>query len=268
MKAVNIADIELKIDNFSSANHNILMKEHITSPAVGRHSDCLVYVISGEATYYFKNGVSFHVNACDVFYLPFKSVYCFDILSDKYEVYFIDFNFTDSSNIDKLPSVFRIINPSIIKELFKKSYQKNISQHIGYTTECISILYEIYGKIIKSRHTYIPMYVYDKIKLSINYILSNYTDSTLCMNDILNHTNLSEGYYRKIFKTLYNTSPIDYIINLRVNYAKELLAESNLKINKISELSGFNNLTYFHRQFRKKTGATPSEFRKLCKKDS
>lgn len=60
----------------------------------------------------------------------------------------------------------------------------------------------------------------------------------------------------------YTLSPVKYINNLKLNFAKDLLFEGAYSIEKVCELSIFNNNCYFHRIFKKEFGITPTEYRK------
>lgn len=73
---------------------------------------------------------------------------------------------------------------------------------------------------------------------------------------------ISEEHFRKQFTKIYGISPKQYIINIRLNMAKQLLSEGTLKINAISEKCGFSNPYHFCRLFKDKTGLTPSEYTK------
>ena len=63
------------------------------------------------------------------------------------------------------------------------------------------------------------------------------------------------------FKKHFNESPTDYITNLRLNYAANLLSNSDKDITNIAMESGFENLSHFYHLFRKKFNTSPKEFR-------
>jgi AraC-like DNA-binding protein len=54
----------------------------------------------------------------------------------------------------------------------------------------------------------------------------------------------------------------DYLLNLRLANAEQLLIKSDSKIIEIALASGFNSISYFNREFLKKNGVSPGEFRK------
>lgn len=65
------------------------------------------------------------------------------------------------------------------------------------------------------------------------------------------------------YKKAFGTSVISDIVSSRVNYAKRLLLSTDMLVSDISERCGYNSCYSFMRQFKSKTGRTPSEFRKL-----
>ena len=76
---------------------------------------------------------------------------------------------------------------------------------------------------------------------------------------------ISEVYFRRLFTEQYKVTPKQYIIDLRINKAKQLLTDGIFKIGAISESCGFSNPYHFCRVFKEKTGLTPTEFMKQNK---
>lgn len=68
-----------------------------------------------------------------------------------------------------------------------------------------------------------------------------------------------------LFKKFKGISVRKYICDLRISYAKELLKESNLSITLISYKTGFSDYNYFAGKFKKETGFSPSEYRRLAR---
>lgn len=75
---------------------------------------------------------------------------------------------------------------------------------------------------------------------------------------------MNKYYLVHAFKSYKGTSPIDYLISLRVEQAKELLETTNYPISQISDLSGFSSQSYFSQVFKKATSQTPNAYRKHC----
>lgn len=58
-------------------------------------------------------------------------------------------------------------------------------------------------------------------------------------------------------------NPTAYILNLRINKAKKILASQDIPITEVADECGFSDLAYFSRTFKKQTGVTPSQYRRL-----
>ncbi len=99
---------------------------------------------------------------------------------------------------------------------------------------------------------------------AIEFIENNFS-SKITNEALAKSCHLNEEYFRKQFKKTYGTSPKQYIIDTRLNMAKQMLSEGILKINAISEKCGFSNPYHFCRLFKDKTGITPSEYMKQNK---
>ena len=102
---------------------------------------------------------------------------------------------------------------------------------------------------------------YNTLSNAISYIENNFS-SEITNGTLAKICHLNEEYFRKQFKKTYGVSPKQYIVDTRLKMAKQMLSEGVLKINVISEKSGFSNPYHFCRLFKGKTGLTPSEYMK------
>jgi AraC-like DNA-binding protein len=86
---------------------------------------------------------------------------------------------------------------------------------------------------------------------AIKYIDQNYFQDI--SNEMLaKQCSYNEDYFRKQFKKIYGISPKQYLIDRRINVAKQLLTEGILKIHIISKNCGFSNPYHFCRIFKEK----------------
>lgn len=76
---------------------------------------------------------------------------------------------------------------------------------------------------------------------------------------------VSKEYLSKAFKGEFGLNLTDYIQNLRMEKAKELLLKDQIPIKAIAEISGYEELGYFYRVFKKHYGVAPGEMRKSTK---
>lgn len=94
----------------------------------------------------------------------------------------------------------------------------------------------------------------------IEFMKSN-MNRDLVLRDMAECVNLSASRVRSLFRTELQISPMQYLKQLRVQKAGELLANSSLSIKQVMLEAGFRDESHFARDFKKSTGLTPSQFR-------
>lgn len=99
-----------------------------------------------------------------------------------------------------------------------------------------------------------------RLQLMMQYIHENYPHDVL-LDDIAGHAGISKSTVLNLFRKYLHVTPINYLINYRLNEASLLLSKTEKKIHVISEETGFNNVDYFCRLFKKHYRVTPSEYR-------
>ncbi|MEF7565239.1 response regulator [Bacillus infantis] len=102
----------------------------------------------------------------------------------------------------------------------------------------------------------------NNIKQIEEFLVQNYhLDITL--QDIADRFYLSREYISRKFKQDFHATITDYLTNIRMEKAKELLSSPSLKIYEIAYQVGYQNEKYFSKVFKKLTGYTPNEYRNL-----
>jgi AraC-like DNA-binding protein/mannose-6-phosphate isomerase-like protein (cupin superfamily) len=103
------------------------------------------------------------------------------------------------------------------------------------------------------------------IRISISYI-HNHFERDLSLEEIARYVFLSPGYFIRAFKEETGTSPISYLIKVRIDRAKELLSDTEDKIIDIALSVGFSNQQRFNEMFKKLVRMTPMQYRKSVNK--
>lgn len=102
----------------------------------------------------------------------------------------------------------------------------------------------------------------DLIQKIKDYIQEVYKDPNLCLGMVSSHFNISEGYVSTLFKEQTGINFTEYVEELRMVRACDLLKDTKLNINAIGEQVGYNSVQSFRRAFKRIHGISPSELRK------
>ncbi|MFC3745931.1 response regulator [Paenibacillus sp. GCM10012306] len=93
------------------------------------------------------------------------------------------------------------------------------------------------------------------------YIRDNYEESDISIGKVCQHLHISTGYFSSIFKKEMKMTFVNYLLQIRLEAAKELLRSTELKAFEIAEKIGFADPNYFSFCFRKKYGLSPKEYK-------
>lgn len=102
----------------------------------------------------------------------------------------------------------------------------------------------------------------NKIRLAMKYIQAHFYEDII-VNELAYMFAMNPNYFSKVFKKEMGTTVINYISDLRIKNACELLKETNASIIEIAKSVGYQDNQYFYRVFKKKTGRTPLAYRKM-----
>ncbi len=102
----------------------------------------------------------------------------------------------------------------------------------------------------------------DEISQVIRYMEEHFSDPEISITALADSFELSTTRFSVSFKEKMGMSPLEYLTLLRVEYAKELLASTDLTIREISTQSGYYDPGSFIRRFKQVTGETPLQYRR------
>ncbi len=134
------------------------------------------------------------------------------------------------------------------------THQKTFEEGFRIFSDQVITLYE---EMNKARGRKKGM-VIEQVK---EYIHLHYKEKELSLEDLAQKVFLSSSYLSTLFKKSTDQTITNYITNMRIAQAKQLLAESDRKISEIAEDLGYVNQFYFSSCFKKIVGVAPQEFR-------
>lgn len=93
------------------------------------------------------------------------------------------------------------------------------------------------------------------------FIVQNYQNPDITLEDMAMSVGLSSNYIRRIFRDQCGYSPMNYLVDYRIEMAKELLRNTSYTAKEIAEMVGYANTKYFYSLFKKQTGKTTYEYK-------
>jgi len=243
------------------------LKRFQTERPQGSDNYQLLYIAGGQARFVIEGEMHILEKGDCVLYSPGDTQYYYYHLEDHPDVYWIHFSCMDKKSLKKL------------------GWGEEKLYHVGVFRSYI----QIFDGIIQELQLKQP-YCEDQLKLMLQQLLlmmgrnrirenSEFGNYNKEVEEAIRYFNkFSEGdysikqftkerglnYYRFIdtFTQQVGTSPRQYIINIRMTKAKDLLINSLLSISEIAQLTGYVNPLYFSRLFKKTWGMSPTEYKK------
>lgn len=103
----------------------------------------------------------------------------------------------------------------------------------------------------------------ETIRPAIEYMNENFSEA-VTIEQLAEITHMSKSYFMRRFKETAGVGAIEYLSQLRIKKACEILLKTDKTVVEAAFECGFRNLSNFNRQFRKFVGCTPKEYRKTC----
>ena len=162
-----------------------------------------------------------------------------------------------------------------IKAIFDENQSKLVYNHIlshisNYTKKNIIIDDCSSEKLLNTVISEINNIKYDSlsnnsrddiIENACRFINNNFAND-ITLNDVAKHVFLNPIYFSSYFKKQTGEKYSDYLANVKLQKARQLLKDTNVKIPDVAEMSGFRDTNYFYKIFKNATGLTPLEYRK------
>lgn len=100
-----------------------------------------------------------------------------------------------------------------------------------------------------------------RINVVYDYLKEHYLEK-ITLDDISDVMNMSNDTFSRFFKKTFNCSFFSFLNEYKISIACKMLIDTDLSVSEVGYKTGYNNLTFFHRQFHKHMGMSPSKYRK------
>lgn len=206
--------------------------------------------------YIFSDGRVLHTKGNELYYLPKGSTY----QVKTYEgggCYAINFD----AELSDEPFSMRIRDVEGVRKIFHGAAKRWKAHDPMREMLAMSALYEILYLIISEQdREYQSSANIEKLAPAMAVIESRFTDNALSVSELSELCGMSEVYFRRLFEDRFGISPKEYLIRMRIEYAKSLLASGQFTVGEVAELCGYAEPCHFSREFSKRVGVSPNRF--------
>ena len=216
-----------------------------------------VFNCDGAKDYYFDDGTVLHTCENQLFYLPKGSTYRVKSTA-RGGCYAINFY----ADVSDRPFVMSFRNSDAILKIFKDAELAWRMQADFHHVTAIRTVYDLILQIGKEKQrAYVPNSQAALIEGAVETMHREFTKNDLTVAALAASSGISEAYFRRIFYNEFGISPKEYIIDLRIRYAKQLLASGDFTVTQTARACGYAEPCHFSREFLRRVGVTPSEYR-------
>lgn len=217
--------------------------------------------IRTEGETHFKVGkTTTYLHKGDVIYLPKSLRYSQETPGETViAIHFINHDPKPQQNME----VFHFDDFEGLNRTVTEMYQIWEEKKPGYKTLCTSLLYQLLYEMCRTQQQEIGTRSgTGKLTRSMDYIHTYYKDGHISVSYLAELSSVSQTYFRRLFKELYGVSPNQYITNLKMEYAAQMLRSNLYTVTEVSDEVGYNSAKYFERVFKQRYGQTPTDFMK------
>lgn len=223
----------------------------------GREKHGFIYTVSGKMLNSFQGEEPTELCAekGELIFIPKGSVYTGTYLEENTKIKIIQFDLISGELPYYLSSPTKIALPDAYErmEAFFRPTDHHVSYHPFYY---LSRLYELLWRIDEA-NTEIPK-KYKKLHAALSALAAHWDQ-----NEKVSHyaalCDMSEANFRKLFREYTGSSPIDYRNDIRLTNARNKLQSGEYNVSEAAYESGFSNLSFFIRLYKKKYGYTPKK---------
>lgn len=233
-------------------------------------------VFCGNKSYDIHSGDIIFINPCETHHVLYKSsepLYdCLMIDADLYcnlskgicETRYFDFLINGHVGFENLIRQDDIA-VAYIQAICKEFLEQPFAYEIAIKAHIFGLLSHFFRNHLRGGSTFEQLAkhieLYDRIKPAIEYMRTHLSDS-ITLSSLAHVCNLSRSHFCRLFRQITNTSPIQYLFDIRLSEVVFLLKNSDKSITQIASETGFDDVAYLSRTFKKKFQISPVQFRK------
>lgn len=244
-------------------------KVHKTCRESGRNDFQLIYIAKGKL-HLIQNGKDHLLQKGNIILFRPGEPQIYNLYAkDSPETYWVHFTGNNVSRILEyynIPDGVSVVYTGLsqnYKWLFRQMIQELQLKRTNFSDMLTMQLRQLLLYLGRSIKEEVPVSaeLLDEIERSMHYFNKNFY-MPIVIEDYVKEHHMTPWWFIQNFKKIAQITPTQYIVNLRISNAKNLLANSDYTVAKIASMVGYENSLYFSRLFSKHVGMPPREYRK------
>ena len=227
-------------------------KDFVFHQERGRDYYAFIHVLQGQLEYTFlQSGQTLLAGAGETAYIPKGCRYCSRYLLDETQVAVLQFDIRQEETGALYEEPMQM--PPEATQMFRGSMERfERMDSFG----CAARIYDLLGLLHRQMHLLSPRY--QRLAPALARIEEDLTEN-LPVADYAALCRMSVPGFRRAFRECFGLSPVEYRNGLRLMNARKLIMSGEYSVEQAAALSGFTNLSFFYRLFRRAYGVTPGK---------
>jgi len=244
-------------------------ENHYRTRPEGCNQYILMYCVDG-CGWISVNSKKYNVKANQYFIIPANTPHAYaSNFDDPWSIYWVHYSGIQASFFSKDSSSVQNITPSnvdriddrikLFEEILLNLEMGYSLDNLNYANICLSHFLASFCYLTQFRQirsTNEPV----MIDRSILFMKNN-LDKKLTLADLARKAQLSASHYSMVFKKNTGRAPLDYLIQLKIQKACQLLDHTSLRVKEVALNIGYDDPYYFSRIFKKLMGVSPKEYK-------
>lgn len=236
----------------------------------GRVDWQLIYIAAGKGHFILDNKEVVVPAGNMVLYQPKEEQHYFYLGEDRTQAWFVHFTGREVKNIlshYEIPLEGHIINTGLSREYedyFRKMRDELVACRWGYEEMLVYLFRELLMTMHRRMEENLPQFsgfASKEIDFAKDYFSEHYNED-INIEEYALSRHVSTSWFNKSFKSAVGTTPMKFILAIRIRNAQILLETTDYNISDIASMVGYDNPFYFSRLFRKQKGISPAAYRK------
>ena len=218
----------------------------------GRMFYGFIHLLKGNIQYQFPDGSSMHVQEGQMIYVPKHCRYISIYPAEESIMAILNFDLSQDSQL-QLPQAVTILSGDT-QRIFKGFTNQRVPMN---SLQCAARVYELLDILLRNPPAIAKKH--RRLQPAIEHI-EKHPVMDVDVDFYANLCGMSNSGFRRSFREHVGVSPIEYRNDLRLRYAKMLLSSGECSVEEAARQSGFHNISFFYRLFRRKFGTSPGKF--------